>query len=57
VALYGAEVWTLRKVYKKYLESFAMWCRRRKEKISMTHRVRNKEVLQRDNKEIILHRI
>jgi hypothetical protein len=26
VALYGAEAWTFRKVDKKYLESFEMWC-------------------------------
>jgi len=26
VALYGAEVWTLRKSDQKYLEGFKMWC-------------------------------
>jgi hypothetical protein len=26
IALYGAETWTLRKVDRKYLESFDMWC-------------------------------
>jgi hypothetical protein len=44
---YGAETWTLRKVDKKYLESFEMWCRRRMEKMSWTDRVRNGEVLLR----------
>ena len=39
--LYGAEIWTLRKVDKKYLESFEMWCWRKMEKISWTDRVRN----------------
>jgi hypothetical protein len=43
--LCGAETWTLRKVDKKYLESFEMWCWRRMEKISWTDRVRNEEVL------------
>jgi adenylyl- and sulfurtransferase ThiI len=57
VALYGVEIWTFRKVYKKYVGSFAVWCRRRMEKISMTSRERNKEILQRINKENILHRI
>ena len=35
-ALYGAEIWTLRKVDQKYLGSFGMWCWRRTEKISCT---------------------
>jgi hypothetical protein len=34
IALYGAETWTHRKVYQKYLESSEMWCWRRMEKIS-----------------------
>jgi hypothetical protein len=46
IAWYGAETWTLRKIDKKYLESFEMWCWRRMEKISWTDRVRN-EVLHR----------
>jgi hypothetical protein len=32
------------KVDQKYLESFAMWCWRRMEKISWTDRVRSKEL-------------
>ena len=47
IALYGAETWTLRAVGQKYLESFEMWCWRRMEKISWTHRVRNEDVLLR----------
>jgi hypothetical protein len=39
VAVYGAENWTLRKVYQKYLYSFEMWCWRRMERISWTDRV------------------
>jgi len=28
VLVYGAETWTLRKVDRKYLESFEMWCQK-----------------------------
>jgi hypothetical protein len=49
--LCGAETWTLRKVDRKYLESFAMWCWRRMEKNSWTDRVRNEEVLHRVKEE------
>jgi hypothetical protein len=45
IALYGAETWTLRAVDQKHLESFEMWCWRRKEKISWTDHVRNEDVL------------
>ena len=47
VVFYGAKNWTLRKVDRKYLKSFKMWCQRRMEKISLTYRVRNEEVLHR----------
>jgi hypothetical protein len=47
IALYGAEMWTLREIDQKYLESFEMWCWRRMEKISWANRVRNEEVLHR----------
>ena len=58
IALYGAETWTLRKVDRKYLEIFEMWCWRRMEKISWTDRVRNEEVLHRVKEERnILHTI
>jgi hypothetical protein len=33
IAVYGDKNWTLRKIDQKYLESFEMWCWRRKEKI------------------------
>jgi len=45
ITLYGAEMWTLRKVGQKYLANCEMWCWRRMEKISWTGRVRNEEVL------------
>jgi hypothetical protein len=51
IALCGAETWTLGKVDQKYLESFEMWCWRRMEKISLTDRVRNGEVLHRVKEE------
>ena len=41
IALYGAETWKLRAVEQKHLESFEMWCCRRKEEISWTDHVRN----------------
>jgi len=43
--------WTLRKVCKKYLESFKTWCWRRIEKISWTDRVRNEEAIQSQGEE------
>ena len=46
IALYGAEIWTLRADQKR-LESFQMWCWRRMERISWTDHVRNEEVLLR----------
>jgi len=58
IALYGAETWTLRAVDQKHLESFEMWCWRRKEKISWTDHVRNEEVLLRVKEQRnILHEI
>jgi hypothetical protein len=45
IALYDAETWPLRKLEPEYLESFEMWCWRKREQISWTDRVRN-EVLQ-----------
>jgi hypothetical protein len=51
IALYGAEIWALRKVHQKYLESFEMWCWRRIEMIVWTDRVRNEEVLHRVKEE------
>ena len=44
ISLYGAEIWTLRAVYQKHLESFETWCWSRMKKISWTDHVRNEEV-------------
>jgi len=56
IALYSAETCTLQKKDKTCLGSFHMWCWRRREKISCTNHVKNKELLQRVNEERnILH--
>jgi hypothetical protein len=47
IALQGAENWKIRKVDKKYLKSFEMWCWRRMEKIIWTDRVKNEHALYR----------
>jgi hypothetical protein len=39
--VYGAETWTLRKVDKKYVESFEIWCWRKMEKISWIDHMKN----------------
>jgi len=44
--LYGAETWALRKVDRKHLEGFDIWCWRRIGKISWIGHVKY-EVLQR----------
>jgi hypothetical protein len=57
VALCGAETGTLRKVDKKQLGSFEMWCWRRKEKINWIDRVRHKELLQNvEEQRNVLHK-
>jgi hypothetical protein len=36
IAWYGAETWTVRKVDKKYVNNFEIWCWRRMEMINWT---------------------
>ena len=43
IALYGSE--TLRKLERKYLDSFEMWCWRRMEKIKWSEKVTNEQVI------------
>ena len=43
--LYMAQTWTLRKLERKYLESFEMWCWRKMEKIKWSEKVTNEQVL------------
>jgi len=51
MVLFGAAMWTLRKVDQKYLKSFAVWCWTRME-ISWTDYVKNEEVLHRISKQM-----
>jgi len=58
IALYGAEIWTLRAVDQKHLESFEIWCWRRMKKVSWTDHVRNEDILLRVKEQRnILHEI
>jgi len=56
-AFYGADIGTLRKVDRKYLESFEKLCRRRMEKIIWPDRVRNKVLHDVKTVRNILHTI
>ena len=61
IALYGAETWTLRKLDRKYLESFEMKCWRRMKKRKWSEKVTNEQVLEHigENRTLlnnILHR-
>ena len=47
ISLYGSDTWTLRKLERKYLESFEMWCWGRMEKIKWSEKVSNEQVLGR----------
>ena len=38
IALYGSETWALRRLERKYLESFEIWCWRRMGKIKLSQR-------------------
>jgi len=44
IVLYGAEIWTLRKVDQNYLESFEMLCWGGMQKINWTDRVKQRSV-------------
>ena len=43
IALYGSETWTPRKLERKYLERFDMWCWKRMEEIKWPEKVNNEE--------------
>jgi hypothetical protein len=47
IAFYGADTWTLQKVYHKCPRSFEVWCWRELEKIKLTNGVKIGEVLHR----------
>jgi hypothetical protein len=58
LALYVADICTLRKVHQKYLVSFETWCWRSMEKTKWTDSVKMKEIFYRDKEERnILHSI
>ena len=57
IALYGAEIWTIRAVDQKHLGSFEMWCWGRMEKISWTDHVRNEVLLRVKEQRNILHEV
>jgi len=57
IALYGAETWSLRAVDQIHLESSEIWCWRRMEKTSCTHRLRNEALLTVKEQRNILHEI
>ena len=57
LALSGAETWTLRDIYHKYLESFVMWCWWRIEKTIWFDGVRNELSYRGQLGPNILHRI
>ena len=46
IALYGSETWILRKLERKYLESFEMWRWKRMAKIKSSEKVTNEQVLE-----------
>ena len=55
IALYSSEeTWTLRKLERKYLETFEMWCWGRMEKIKWSEKITNEQVLDRIGEKITL---
>ena len=46
-ALYGSEPWALRKLERKYLESFEMVFSRRMEKMKWSDKLTNEQVIKR----------
>ena len=57
IILYDSEIWTLRKLERKYLKSFEMWCWRRMERIKLTEKVTNEQVLERIGKKTLFNNI
>jgi hypothetical protein len=46
IVLYDSETWALRKLERKYLKSFEMWCWWRMEKIKWPEKVTNEQVIE-----------
>ena len=58
ITLYGSETWTLRKLERKYLETFEIWCLRRMKKVKWSEKVTNEQVVERiGEKRILLNNI
>ena len=55
--MYGSDIWTLRKLERKYLESFEMWCWRRMEKIKWPEKVTNEDIFERIGEKTVLNNI
>ena len=54
IVLYGSGTWPLRKLERKYLESFEMWCWMRMEKIKWSEKLANEKVFERIRENRIL---
>jgi len=57
ITFYGAETWTLQKIDHNFLASSVMWFCRRVKEISVTDRVRNKELGGTVERNVILKKI
>jgi hypothetical protein len=57
IALYNSETWTLRKLERKYLESFEICCWRRLEKIKWANKVTNEVLDHLEEKRALLNNI
>ena len=58
IARYQSETWALRKLERKCLESFQIWCSRRRKKIKRSENAPNEEVLQRiEEKRTLLNKV
>ena len=56
IVLYSSEIWTLRKLAWKYVESFEMWCWRRMEEIKWSEKVTNEQNVEHiPDKRTLLH--
>lgn len=47
IATYGCETWTLKKVDRRRIDAFELWCWRRQLRIPWTARITNEEILDR----------
>jgi hypothetical protein len=57
VTLYGSKTFILRKLERKYLKNFEMWCWRRMEKIKWSEKVTNEVIERIGEKNTLLNNI